>query len=89
MPAADTISSAQQSTSAPRKAFAITTHDTNELAAVTRGIWVGVAGHLTVILAEDTAAVTFKNVPVGFFPVQAKVVTTATTALELIAVYGG
>jgi hypothetical protein len=90
MPAIDTISSAQQSTSAPRKAGAITPHDTNELTAVTRGIWVGVTGHVAVILADDTSAVTFTNVPVGFFPVQAKtVLSTGTTATGLIAVYGG
>jgi hypothetical protein len=75
--------------SPPRKAFAVTTHDTNELSNVSRGLWIGGAGDVTVILADDSAAVTLSAVPAGtLLPLQAKIVkATATTATLIIALY--
>lgn len=69
-------------------ARAITPHDTNVLTGgICRAIYVGVTGHLNVKL-PDGQTVLFKNVPVGIFPIQAEIVlSTSTTATELIALY--
>lgn len=68
---------------------AITPHDTNELTHVTRGIYVGAAGDVVVVLFNDSTAVTFKNAAAGsVLPVRAKIVkSTGTTAMNLIALY--
>lgn len=66
-------------------AFAITPHDDNDLANATRGIYVGVAGDLEVIMAKDSAAVVFENVPVGIWQLRIKrVLDTNTTAGSLV-----
>ena len=49
-------------------------------------LYVGVTGDLAVVPAVGSAVVTFKNVAVGWFPVQVKKVMAATTASEIIAV---
>lgn len=69
-----------------REAFAITPHDTNELTAITRGIYVGVAGTVVAILADDSSAVTFVGCQAGsVLPICAKIVlSTGTTATNLI-----
>lgn len=62
--------------------------DTN-LAPPCRAIYVGTSGDVKVVLAEDTVAVTFKNVPVGFLAVSAKTISSTangTTAADLVAV---
>jgi hypothetical protein len=65
------------------KAAAVTPDDTN--ANVYRALYVGGSGDLAVVCADDTVAVTFKNVPIGFFPVSVdKVMATNTTATEII-----
>jgi len=67
-----------------RTAVAVTPHDTNELAQVSR-IFVGVAGNISVILADDSSAVTFKGVQ-GFLPMLVKQVrATGTTATDIVA----
>ena len=70
------------------KGFAITTHDTNELEHITRGIWVGGTGSVVVILQGDTVAVTLAAVPAGtLLPIRAKVITTASGATLMIGLY--
>lgn len=65
-------------------AFAIAPHDTNELAEVTRSIYVGAAGALKVAL-HDGSTVTYANLPVGRHPLRARrVFATGTTAASLI-----
>lgn len=67
-------------------AVAITPSDATVI-PVTRGIYVGVAGHIAVRMASGQS-VTFSNVPVGIFTVQADMVkSTGTTATTMIALY--
>ena len=46
-------------------AFAVTPNDGADLAVVTRGLYVGTGGDLSVILKDDSAAVSFVGVPSG------------------------
>lgn len=68
-------------------AVAVTPDDDTDLANVTRVLYVGGAGDVSVILSWDTAAVTFSSVPAGtFMPIRAKrVLLTGTTATNLLA----
>ena len=71
-----------------RNAFAVSPHNTNEMAFVTRGIYVGGAGDLKVTtIGGDT--VTFSAVPAGvILPVCAKIVfATGTTATLILGLY--
>jgi hypothetical protein len=89
MPAADPLATYHVSGNSPaRHAAAITPHDTNELTAVTRGIYVGGAGNVAVITIGGETVV-FIAPPVGtVIPVQAKIVkSTSTTATSLIALW--
>jgi len=69
--------------------FSITPNDSTALASVTRGIYVGGAGDVTLTLAGDSVAVLLKAVPVGtFLPVCASYVkATGTTATQLVGLY--
>lgn len=71
------------------KAVAVTKSDSNTLADGVRGVWVGGAGDLAVILAGDTAAVTLSAVPAGvLLPIQpSKIMSTNTTATLIVALY--
>ena len=75
----------------PERAFAVTPSDTDELPVVTRGIYVGGAGDLAVVMAGDVVAnaVTLKAVPVGtYLPLAVRQVkNTNTTATLLIGMY--
>jgi hypothetical protein len=71
-----------------RKAFAITPHDTNELANTTRAIWVGTGGTVSVVLEDDSTQVNLTNVPNGtLLPLRAKIVHTDSTATGMIGIY--
>jgi len=71
------------------KGFAVTKHDTNELPYVTRALFVGVGGDVSVILRDDETAVLLKNVPSGaMLPLRVKQVkSTDTTATNMIGLY--
>lgn len=71
---------------ATASAFAITPSDSADLAKAIRGIYVGVAGNLSVILEDDSAQVTLIGVVAGsIYPLRAKrVLSTSTTATNLI-----
>jgi hypothetical protein len=87
---ADTFADLQPSINAPaRKAFAVTTHNTNELAVLPREVYVGGAGDLTVILADDTVAVTYYSVPAGTtLSIRPKIIkATGTTATNIVGHY--
>lgn len=67
-------------------AVAITPHDTNDLTDITRGLFVGTGGNVSLILADDSVAVLFKNVPAGVvLPLRVKRVrATNTTAADML-----
>ena len=66
-------------------AFAITPNDSTDLTTATRALYVGTAGNISVVLLADSAAVTLKNVAVGYHPLRVKRVrSTGTTAGDLV-----
>lgn len=71
------------------RAAAITPNDSTDLAYVTRGIYIGTAGNISVDLVYEGVAVVFSNVLAGtILPVQAKRVrSTSTTAGSLVGLY--
>jgi hypothetical protein len=72
-----------------RNSFVISPNDTTELPFVTRAIYVGSTGDITARLADDTASVTFKAVPVGtMLPIRARqIYVTGTGAALLVGFY--
>lgn len=89
MPPSDPFkNNAVGATAPPRHLFAITPSDDDDLPHVTRAIWVGAGGDLTLIAADDDAAVTLSQAPGGWCAVQARrVLATGTTALDLVGCY--
>ena len=70
-------------------AAAVTPDDANNLPVLgARGLWVGGAGNIAVMTAQQDT-VTFNNVPAGFLlPVSVhRVMATGTTATNLVALY--
>lgn len=89
MPAVDRQAGRTTSGESPASsAFAITTHNTNELTTVTRGVYVGVSGDLKVDMLDGTT-VTFANIVAGVIhPLRVrKVYATGTTATNIIGLY--
>ena len=71
-----------------RKSSDITPDDDNDLAVVSRSIYVGVSGDLAVHMADSDSIQIYKSVPIGFIPIQAKrVLATGTTAAFLVSVW--
>jgi hypothetical protein len=67
---------------------AITPDDNNDLAAITRGIYVGVAGDLRVVMARGQT-VLFKALAAGIIhPISAsRVLATGTAATNIVGLY--
>ena len=89
MPAIDKSEGLQEALHSPANDAAdITTHNSNELEYVTRGIWVGGDGNVKVTTARGNT-VTFVGAKAGtVIPVRAKIVfATGTTATNLIALW--
>ena len=85
----DTFASLLSGLESPaRNAFAVTPHDTNDLANVTRGIYVGASGDLKVETANGNV-VTFVGLAAGMIhPISCKqVYATGTTATSIMGVY--
>lgn len=87
MPASDTWG--PMALSSPRKAFAISPHDTNELTNVTRSLLVGVAGDVKVVMADDVLAdAVVLKLPVGIHEIAVRqVLATGTTATNLVGLF--
>ncbi|MGH1352121.1 MAG: spike base protein, RCAP_Rcc01079 family [Methyloligellaceae bacterium] len=67
-----------------RGAFVITPDNNADLEELTRALYIGVAGDLSVVMQEGQT-VTFPNVEVGIFPIRvARVNATNTTASSII-----
>lgn len=90
MPATDAFSNHAAGLESPAGgAVAITPHDTNELAKVSRGIYCGVGGNVTVVMADGGTAVLFANLAGGIIhPIRARIIkSTGTAATSIVAVY--
>jgi len=69
-----------------RYGAAVTTSNSTDLPAPTRGLFVGVAGNISVEMRNGT--VVFTNVPVGILPIQCtRVNSTGTTATSMVALW--
>jgi hypothetical protein len=87
---ADEFTSTSDSPISPaRNALAVTPHDTNALANVSKALYVGGAGNIVVRLADDSADVTFTGVTAGsILPIRASHVrATSTTATSIVNMY--
>ena len=75
-------------TSSADNAFTITPHNTDELAFVTRAIYVGTTGDVKVTTKTGNTVI-FVGVPAGqILPVRAKIVfATLTTASNLVGLF--
>lgn len=73
--------------SPPRKAVAVTPNDSNDLADVATRIYVGGAGAISLIMADDASAVTLTAVPAGsYLDLRVRRVnSTGTTATGIVA----
>jgi len=75
------------STAPAHGAVAITPSDATTF-PVTRGLFVGTAGNITVRMADGQDVLQFTNVPVGMIAIQVdKVYATGTGASGIIALY--
>lgn len=67
-------------------AAAVTPHDTNDLDHVSRALWIGTAGNVSVV-TKNGSTVTFPNAS-GWMPIRAsRVRATGTTATDIVAVW--
>lgn len=84
----DNFDSFKANLSSPvQSAVAVTPNDNADLATVSRALYIGGAGNLAVILADDSSSVTFTGVLAGsILPIRAKrVLSTNTTATTILA----
>lgn len=70
-------------------AAAVTPSDTVDLTNVTRGLYIGTAGNVSVNMYESGAAVVFTGVPAGtVLPIRVtRVLATNTTASNIVALW--
>jgi hypothetical protein len=88
--ATDTFANFQGGLQAPpTNSFVITPSDTLELPFVTRAVYVGAAGDITLRLAGDTGSHIIKAVAVGTtLPIRARqIYATGTVASQLVGLY--
>lgn len=71
-----------------RRLEAVTPHDVIDLAVVAKALFVGTGGDLRILPALGGAAVTLKDHPPGYAPVQTRrVLATGTTAADIVALF--
>jgi len=70
-------------------AFAVTPDDGSDLAVVTRGLYVGTGGDVSLVLKGDTAPVSFVGAPGGsVLPLRTvRVRAPGTTAADIVGLY--
>lgn len=68
--------------------FAVTAHDSNNFTTETRGLYVGGAGNIAIVMRDGTTA-TLSSVPAGtFIPIRLKRInSTNTTATNMVGFY--
>ena len=72
-------------TESARNGTVISPDDNNDLAHVTRGVWVGTAGDLKVMMVDDTVAIVIPNAS-GMMSIAVKrIYATLTTATGIVA----
>ena len=68
--------------------IAVTPSDSTLLQSTTRGLYIGVAGDVSVQSPTGDAAIVFKNVPIGILPIQTtRVNSSLTTATNIVALF--
>lgn len=71
-----------------RKLVAVTPNDGADLADVPKALYIGAAGTLALIAADDTASVSLTVAAGAVLPIRAKrVLATGTTATDIVALY--
>ena len=69
-----------------RRLAAVTPHDTNELAFVSKALFIATGGNISIIAVDDTDAVVMKVFDNTLLPVRARIVKSAgTTASGIVA----
>lgn len=72
--------------SSAASAFAVTPHDSNELAMIPKALYIGGAGSLSVTLKNDSTPVTFQVLAGAILPIRPRLVrATGTTATGIVA----
>lgn len=87
---ADAFDGDNKGTNTPAtKAFAVTPHDTNELAAIPTQVHVGGVGDVALIMQDDSVAVILLAVPAGTtLNIRPKIIkSTGTSATSIIGLY--
>lgn len=87
---ADTFDNWADSIDGPaNSAVAVTPHDSNDLATVARGLYVGVSGDVKVDMLGTGTAIVFTGLVAGVVhPLRVtRVYSTDTTATNIVAVY--
>lgn len=72
-----------------RNLAAVTPNDSTDLPNVSKALWIGGAGNVSIIAADDSSAVLISGVPAGtVLPIRAKrVLATNTTATLIVNLY--
>ena len=87
---ASTITPLSSVSAGPSQVFeAVTPHDSTNLGAIARGLYVGVTGDVAAVPSGGGAAVLFKAVPAGaILPISViRVNATGTTASQIVALF--
>ena len=87
MPIKDSMPGSDGIMAPARRLLPVTPDDNVDLAELPRALWIGVGGTISIIAADDSAAVTL-TVAGGLLPVRAKRVrASGTTATGIAALY--
>lgn len=90
MPATDTFNRFRADVFSPAtNAVAVTPHNSNDLGYVTRAVYVGTGGNLTVKMQDSGTSVTFVAVPTGTtLPIRCtRILATGTDAADIVALW--